>query len=154
MEGEIMDLIDFNIKRGELFAENEVEQKIDVIQPVISPQTEEAMWVTAEEMAKAREAQIKTAEYSSEIVRKIDVVISNQNDYIDILKKNYQEIIDILHNLFASGEDSVSVQKEIWKILQDQNPNKDLLKDKSFDMVIQMIFGAISIYLRSKGIEF
>lgn len=104
-----MDLIDFNIKRGELFAENEVEQKIDVIQPVISPQTEEAMWETAEEMAKAREAQIKTAEYSSEIVRKIDVVISNQNDYIDILKKNYQEIIDILHNLFASGEDSVSV---------------------------------------------
>ena len=97
MEGEIMDLIDFNIKRGELFAENEVEQKIDVIQPVISPQTEEAMWETAEEMAKAREAQIKTAEYSSEIVRKIDVVISNQNDYIDILKKNYQEIIDILH---------------------------------------------------------
>ena len=112
------------------------------------------MWETAEETAKAREAQIKTAEYSSEIVRKIDVVISNQNDYIDILKKNYQEIIDILHNLFASGEDSVSVQKEIWKILQDQNPNKDLLKDKSFDMVIQMIFGAISIYLRSKGIEF
>ena len=147
-------MIDFNIKRGELFAEKEVEQKIDVIQSVISPQTEEAMWETTEEMAKAREAQIKTAEYSSEIAKKIDVVISNQNDYIDILKKNYQEIIDILHNLFASGEDSVLVQKEILKILQDQNPDKELMKDKSLDVVIQMIFGAISVYLKSKGIEF
>ena len=84
----------------------------------------------------------------------IDVVISNQNDYIEFLKKNYQEIINTLHNLFASGEDSVLVQKEILKILQDQNPDRELLKDKSLDVVIQMIFGAISVYLKSKGIDF
>ena len=46
------------------------------------------------------------------------------------------------------------VQKEILKILQDQNPDRELLKDKSLDVVIQMIFGAISVYLKSKGIDF
>lgn len=149
-----MNLNDFNIKPGELFVKSDFRQTTDIIQPVISPQVEKSLQEGAEEMAKAREAQIKTAEYSSEIAKKIDVVISNQNDYIDILKKNYQEIIDILHNLFASGEDSVLVQKEILKILLDQNPDKELLKDKSLDVVIQMIFGAISVYLKSKGIDF
>ena len=149
-----MYLNDFNIKPGELFVKSDFRQTTDVIQPVISPQVEKSLQEAAEDMEKAREAQIKTAEYSSEIAKKIDVVISNQNDYIEFLKKNYQEIINTLHNLFASGEDSVLVQKEILKILQDQNPDRELLKDKSLDVVIQMIFGAISVYLKSKGIDF
>ena len=149
-----MNLNDFNIKPGELFVKSDFRQTTDVIQPVISPQVEKSLQEGAEDMEKAREAQIKTAEYSSEIAKKIDVVTSNQNDYIEFLKKNYQEIINTLHNLFASGEDSVLVQKEILKILQDQNPDRELLKDKSLDVVIQMIFGAISVYLKSKGIDF
>ena len=149
-----MNLNDFNIKPGELFVKSDFRQTTDVIQPVISPQVEKSLQEGAEDMEKAREAQIKTAEYSSEIAKKIDVVISNQNDYIEFLKKNYQEIINTLHNLFASAEDSVLVQKEILKILQDQNPDRELLKDKSLDVVIQMIFGAISVYLKSKGIDF
>ena len=149
-----MNLNDFNIKPGELFVKSDFRQTTDVIQPVISQKKEKSLQEGAEDMEKAREAQIKTAEYSSEIAKKIDVVISNQNDYIEFLKKNYQEIINTLHNLFASGEDSVLVQKEILKILQDQNPDRELLKDKSLDVVIQMIFGAISVYLKSKGIDF
>lgn len=149
-----MDLTNLNLELGELFTQKDFRQNLNVFQPVISPDVEEAMQETAEEMANAREAQIKTAEYIADMIKKIDVAISNQNDHINLLKKNNQTIIEVLHNLFASGEDSVIVQKEILKILQDQDSDKDLLKDKSLDVIIQMIFGATSVYLKSKGIEF
>lgn len=93
------------------------------------------------------------AENFPEVIDSLKKFIVNQEKNIEILEKNNREIVDLLRNIFASGEDSVLVQKEILKILQDQNPDKELLKDKSLEVVIQMIFGAISIYLRRKGIE-
>lgn len=106
-----------------------------------------------ERQKRAQEAQIEMAENFPAVNDSLKKVIVNQEKNIETLEKNNREIVDLLRDIFASGEDSVCVQKEILKILQDQNPDKDLLKDKSLDMVIQMIFGAISIYLRSKGIE-
>lgn len=68
-----------------------------------------------------------------------------------IMKYN-NHILQELQNIFGSSEDSVIVQKEILRIMQEQNPDESLLKEKGIDVIIQMFFMSLQIYLANKGI--
>ena len=104
--------------------------------------------------AEQRQAVIETAENTAEMKGDLKTVIHNQNDYISMLKEQNEYIKQVLNNMFGSAEDSVIVQKEILKIMQESKPSDGLVADKSLDVAIQLAFNAISIYLKSKGIFF
>lgn len=101
-----------------------------------------------------RQANIETARNTSEMKNDLKMVIHNQNDYIAMLKEQNEYIKRVLNNLYGSSEDSVIVQKEILKIMQESNSAGGMITDKGLDAVIQMVFNAVQIYLKSKGIMF
>lgn len=80
-------------------------------------------------------------------------VIENQNKQIETLESQLQ----ILKNIFASGEDGVAVQKEIMKILEDNlgkdHPLLSYLADKGGDIAFPALFVAFKAYLVSKGMR-
>lgn len=82
----------------------------------------------------------------------LKTVIHNQNDYIAMLKEQNEYIKQMLNNMFGSAEDSIIVQKEILKIMQESKPTDGMAADKGLDVIIQLVFNAIQIYLKSKGI--
>lgn len=102
--------------------------------------------------ARAQRATIETAEHTAEMKDDLKIIIDNQNDYIKILENQNEYIKQVLENLFGSSEDSVIVQKEILKIMQGSKPTDGLLVDKGMDVVIQIVFNAVSLYLKSKSI--
>lgn len=103
----------------------------------------------------------------------LDKVVENQNSYIDVLKDqlstqkqqlelNEQQLI-ILRSIFASGEDGITVEKEIMELIQNQidssHPLWNYVKDKGGDIVVAgvttgtpVLYSAIRMYLASKGI--
>jgi len=97
-----------------------------------------------------RHAVIETAEMKGDL----KTVIHNQNDYISMLKEQNEYIKQVLNNMFVSSEDSVIVQKEILKIIQESNSSDSLAADKGLDVVIQLVFNVLQVYLKSKGISF
>lgn len=99
---------------------------------------------------ETRQAAIETAENTAEMKMDLKEVIHNQNDYIRMLKRQNE----IMKNIFSSGEDGVAVQKEIMQILQQQDGEDSMLKDKGLDAGIQAVFLALQIWLKSKGINF
>lgn len=99
-----------------------------------------------------RQANIQTAENTAEMKSDLKTVIHNQNDYIKMLKDQNEYIKQVLDNMFGSSEDSVLVQKEILKLIQESKPTDGLVADKGLDVVIQLVFNAIQLYLRSKGV--
>lgn len=101
-----------------------------------------------------RQANIQTAENTAEMKSDLKTVIHNQNDYIKMLKEQNDQIKQVLNNMFGSSEDSVIVQKEILEIMQESKPSDGLAADKGLDVVIQLAFNAIQIYMKSKGIMF
>lgn len=103
---------------------------------------------------EVRQATIETAENTAEMKSDLKTVIHNQNDYIAMLKGQNEYIKQVLNNMFGSSEDSVQVQKEILKMMQESKPTDGMVADKGFDVVIQMVFGAVQMYLKSKGIFF
>ncbi|MBE5987134.1 MAG: hypothetical protein E7250_05350 [Paenibacillaceae bacterium] len=108
---------------------------------------------SAEHIRKSQDAQIKTAQNTDDIKGLINTVIINQFDYINMLKEYNNHILQELQNIFGSSEDSVIVQKEILKMMKEQNVNEDLLKDKGMDAFIQALFMFLNLYLGSKGIK-
>ena len=105
----------------------------------------------AEHIRKSQDAQIKTERNTDDIKDLVNTVIINQNDYINYLKRENNDIKLMLENIFGSTEDSVFVQKEILKMMKDQNVNEDLLRDKGMDAFIQALFMCVSLYLQNKG---
>lgn len=99
---------------------------------------------------ETRQAAIETAENTAEMKVDLKNVIHNQNSYIKMLEKQNE----ILKNIFSSGEDGVSVQKEIMKILQEQGESDGTFKDKGLDAGIQAVFLALQMWLKSKGLDF
>lgn len=63
--------------------------------------------------------------------------------------------LDVLKNLFASGEDGVAVQKEIMKYVEEiATPDqKEFLKDKLGDVGVSLVLGGIEAWLRNKGLQ-
>ena len=102
---------------------------------------------------KAQEAQVKTAQNTEDMKNQINIVIRNQNEYIDILKSQNQHILHVLENIFASSEDTAIVQKEILKIMNDKGVNEELIKDKGMDVFVQGLFTCINILLAKYGIS-
>lgn len=116
----------------------------------------------------------QTATNTAETNVQLQKVVENQNAYIDVLKdqlstqKQQRELnehqLTVLKNIFASGEDGVVVEKEIMKLIQEQidsnHPLWDYVKDKGGDIAVvgvtagaPIIYGAIKMYLASKGIS-
>ena len=102
---------------------------------------------------KVYQAQLETAENTGKMKGQLDRIICNQNDYIDMLKEHNNHILQELQNIFGSQEDSVMVQKEIFKLMKEQNVNENLLKDKGMDAFIQALFMCINILLVRHGIN-
>ncbi|MDD3205664.1 MAG: hypothetical protein PHS74_08030 [Lachnospiraceae bacterium] len=118
-----------------------------------------------------RKAAVQTAENTAEMKGQLYKVVENQNEYIDILKEqvklqadqieNQEAVLEMLKKFFASGEDGVAVQKEIMKImLQDEkHPIREFLTDKGGDLgvaaltnIMPIAWSAIKTYLIIHGI--
>lgn len=99
-----------------------------------------------------RQATMETARNTSEMKEDLKTIIYNQNNYIALLKEQNDYIKQVLNNMFGSSEDSVIVQKEILRIMSESKPIGGMVADKGMDVVIQLVFNAIQIYLKSKGI--
>lgn len=102
--------------------------------------------------AEQRQATIETAKNTAEMKDDLKIVIHNQNDYITMLKEQNEYIKQVLNNMFGSSEDSVIIQKEILKIMQESKPTDGMVADKGLDVIIQLVFNAVQIYLKSIGI--
>nr|WP_312216931.1 hypothetical protein [Clostridioides sp.] len=134
-------------------------------------QIAEEAYNNRQRMQKAIE---QTATNTAETNVQLQKVVENQNAYIDVLKdqlstqKQQRELnehqLTVLKNIFASGEDGVVVEKEIMKLIQEQidsnHPLWDYVKDKGGDIAVvgvtagaPIIYGAIKMYLASKGIS-
>lgn len=128
-----------------------------------------------EETARAREAYQKahleavqaTAAETKVIREKQDKIIDNQQALIEYQKIQIRELseqIELLKDLFSSGEDGVAVQKQIMQQLIDQendkHPIRDYLADKGGDIGVAAVtavgtafWPAIKAWLISKGIN-
>ncbi|WP_326906910.1 hypothetical protein [Sedimentibacter sp. MB31-C6] len=134
-------------------------------------QIAEEAYNNRQRMQKAIE---QTATNTAETNVQLQMVVENQNAYIDVLKEQLssqkqqlelnEHQLTILKNIFASGEDGVAVEKEIMKLIQEQidsnHPLWDYVKDKGGDIAVvgvtagaPIIYGAIKMYLASKGIS-
>jgi hypothetical protein len=136
----------------------------------ITQQMGEEAYNNRQRMQKAIE---QTASNTAETNVQLQKIVENQNAYIDVLKEQLstqkqqleldEEQLTILKNIFASGEDGLAVEKEIMKLIQAQidssHPLWDYVKDKGGDIAVAgvtagapVIYGAIKMYLASKGI--
>ena len=108
----------------------------------------------------------KTAENTSHTNEMLEEVIRNQLKQIKNLEKQLEtseKALKKLSELFYSSEDSVSIEKEIMKIIQedinDKHHIKDVLVEKSIDFSLEkiekylpFIIAAIQKYLTFQGI--
>ena len=142
--------MDFNFPQLDLSYTNNLVQDIQREQEKNLKIVQEAAEERNRKFDEARKATIETAANTAEMKSDLKEVIHNQNSYIKLLEKQNE----VLKNIFASNEDSVAVQKEIMKILQEQGIDESTFKDKGLDVVIQSAFMAAQIWLKSKGIDF
>ncbi|WP_096635766.1 hypothetical protein [Clostridium cochlearium] len=133
-------------------------------------QAGEEAYNNRQRMQKAIE---QTAINTAETNVQLQKVVENQNAYIDVLKNQLstqkqqleldEQQLTILKNIFESGKDGLAVEKEIMKLIQAQinssHPLWDYVKDKGGDIAVvgvttgaPVIYGAIKMYLASKGI--
>jgi len=119
----------------------------------------------ARENAKL-EALQKTARETQEIRERQDKIIDNLQKLIDYKKEQIEALsqqLQVLKNLFASGEDGVAVQKEIMQMIIDQekdkHPIREYLADKGGDLGVAAITAAtpwvwsgIKAWLATQGI--
>lgn len=110
---------------------------------------EEALRKQQEEQERQQKLEtdfLKIQSMSADQLREIylQAVLANQKlqQSLDVQDKQLQ----VLKNLFASGEDGVAVQKEIMQMLiaqeNDKHPVGDLLKDKGADLGVAAITAA------------
>ncbi len=114
--------------------------------------------IQAREDAKYQ-ALCETANNTREIRERQDRIIDNQLKQIE----RQEQEIQILKEIFTSGEDGVAVQKEIMQLMIEQEENKhpisDLLKDKGADLEVAAITAVAPLametvkqWLRKKGV--
>lgn len=82
-----------------------------------------------------------------------------ENKQIDELKKQNSTAeaqLQVLHNIFVSQEDGVSVEKEIMKYAEQiATPEQmALLKDKSADVIVGIILLGIQAWFKAHGVVF
>ena len=127
---------------------------------------QQAAQAAYEERHRMQEAVVQTAENTAQTNIQLQKVIENQNDYIDLLKKQLEidaKQLDALKNIFASSEAGVTVEKEIMKLIEEQidenHPLWDYVKDKGGDVAVAgilqwgpVIWTAVKACLVAKGI--
>lgn len=122
---------------------------------------------------KMQEAMERTANNTAVANERLEKIIDQQSEHIDLLKsandtlkeqlETEKKQIEILQNIFASGEDDVLVEKELMRLIQneidDTHPLWDYVKDKGGDIAvagvtagIPVLYSAFKAYLLSKGI--
>ena len=127
-------------------------------------------WEREERKLDALEA---TAKNTNETNNRLNKVIDNQNDYIEALKTQIEmqkrqnelsaEQVEILKNIFASGENGMTVERELIELIRkeidDKHPLWDYVKDKGGDLVVAgitasapVLYNAFKAYLLTKGI--
>lgn len=127
---------------------------------------EEALRKHEEEQERRQKLEtdyLKTQNMSADQLREIylQAVVVNQTlqQSIDLQEKQLQ----VLKDLFASGEDGVAVQKEIMQMLIDQekdrHPVREYIADKSGDLGVAaitaatpLVWSGIKAWLATKGI--
>lgn len=156
-----MDKLDLKIESGEIFMGfkgwdlTNAESIIDQVHAAVQAnQNAIVANVELQNLAKEeqRRATIETAKNTTEMKEDLKTVIHNQNDYITMLKEQNDYIRELLNNMFGSSEDSIIIQKEILKIMKESKATDGMIADKGMDVVIQLVFNAIQIYLKSRGI--
>ncbi len=79
-------------------------------------------------------------------------LLTNQtlNDSLELQKAQ----LEALRNLFVSGEDGVAVQKEIMRLVEENESLqvRDFLADKGADLVVAGIIEAVKVYLIAHGV--
>ena len=127
---------------------------------------EEALRKDREEQEKREKLEtdyVKIQSMSVEKLREIYLQAVMINDKLQQSIDVQESQLQVLKNLFASGEDGIAVQKEIMQLLIDQEENEhpigDLLVDKGADLGVAaitattpLIWSAIKAYLATKGI--
>ncbi len=111
----------------------------------------------------------QTAQNTGEANAQLTVMVSQQMEHIQLLQEANQTLkqqmeiqrsqLQILQDIFASGEDSVVVEKEIMRLIAEQinekHPLWEYVKDKGGDALIAcgpVLFEAFKSFLASKGI--
>ncbi len=126
----------------------------------------------AEEAYNSRQcmqnAVTQTAHNTANTNEKLEKVIDNQNDYINLLKEQLNaqtEQLDVLKNIFSVEENGINIETEIMNIIKGEIDSKhplwEYVKDKGGDVAvagvtagIPIIYNAIKTYLLSKGLSF
>lgn len=122
---------------------------------------------------KMQEAMERTANNTAVANERLEKIIDQQSEHIDLLKsandtlkeqlETEKKQIEILQSIFASGEDGVLVEKELMRLIQneidDTHPLWDYVKEKGGDIAvagvtagIPVLYSAFKAYLLSKGI--
>lgn len=104
---------------------------------------------------------------------RLEQIIDQQLSYINVLERTNETLqkqlqaeqrqIEILQNIFASGEDGVQVEKELMSLIKKEidetHPLWEYVKDKGGDVAvtgvtagISVLYNAFKMYLLSKGI--
>ena len=89
--------------------------------------------------------------------------LEEQLNYLKQLNDVNERQLQVLRNIFASGEDGVAVEKELIKIIRSQidetHPLWEYVKDKGGDLLVNGVSAGLPIlylslrtYLASKGI--
>lgn len=107
----------------------------------------------ARENAKLKALQ-ETAEETKSIRVRQDKIIDNQQRLIEIQDSAMEVLsqeLQVLKNIFASGEDGVAVQKEIMDKLieleQNKHPIREFIADKGGDIGVEVLKVAVPLML-------
>lgn len=110
----------------------------------------------------------QTAKNTGETKEKLDDIITNQNDYIKILKqqlKVQEDQLSIISNIFMSSENVEQYEKELLNLLKeeinDKHPVVDFIKNVGENVLangatstIPVLYNVLKKFLLSKGILF
>lgn len=113
----------------------------------------------------------QTAQNTEETNEQLGVMVSQQMEYIKLLQEanktlerqleTQQNQLQVLQNIFASGEDATIVEKEIMRLITEQidksHPLWEYVKDKGGDALIAsgpVLFEAFKAFLIARGISF
>ena len=144
-----------------------IPQEIEAMNRRIIAETNEAY----ENRKKAITALQQTAQNTEETNEQLGVMVSQQMEHIKLLLEanktlkrqleTQQNQLQVLQNIFASGEDAAIVEKEIMRLITEQidksHPLWEYVKDKGGDALIAsgpVLFKAFKAFLIARGISF
>ena len=120
-----------------------------------------------------QEAMERTAHNTGVTNERLEKIIDQQSSHIELLEKANETLqkqlaterkqLDVLLNIFASGEDGVQVEKELMSIIKTEidqtHPLWEYVKDKGGDIAVAgataafpVLYNAFKNYLLAKGI--